>query len=122
VNDRFTVWSAAFWRGVLVLFFALTALILVEESRAVQPALEADAAVRVRVPTLAVAWLEGKVFPTRPGCTMVRLRERSASGHEAVSLRAVEQLERATTSGWTALPVAPLLAREPSPCMEGDND
>lgn len=34
MNDRFTRWSTAFWRGVIVAFFALTALVLLEESRA----------------------------------------------------------------------------------------
>jgi hypothetical protein len=34
VNDRFTVWTTVFWRGVLIAFFALSALVLLEESRA----------------------------------------------------------------------------------------
>lgn len=34
MNDRFTVWATVFWRGVIIVFFALTALVLLEESRA----------------------------------------------------------------------------------------
>ncbi|GIL03830.1 MAG: hypothetical protein BroJett031_03500 [Betaproteobacteria bacterium] len=34
VHDRFSRWSTAFWRGVIIAFFALTALVLLEESRA----------------------------------------------------------------------------------------
>jgi hypothetical protein len=33
-KDRFTRWSAAFWRGVIIASFALTALVLLDGLRA----------------------------------------------------------------------------------------
>lgn len=46
MNDRFTRWSTAFWRGVLIAFFALTALVLAEESRAAHASTAAARGVR----------------------------------------------------------------------------
>jgi hypothetical protein len=130
MQSRRESFFAALWHAIVLALLALTALVFLVASVGsalagpvhVEPPLVQGAAVRVRVGGLGPGWVEGNVFFTRDGCTMVRFKRRTLSGYEAVALRAVQQLERAQAGGWTAASLAPALAREPKVCGEGDND
>lgn len=74
--------------------------------------------VRVQLDRLGDQWLEGRVVTAPLGCTRVRLDEGELrAGAYSVPLQSVRQLQRAEAPGrWAPLPVAPLLAGEPSGC------
>lgn len=85
--------------------------------RAMLP-LAAGTPVRVQLDRMGDQWLEGRVITAPLGCTLVRLDEGELrAGAYSVPLQSVRELQRAEAPGrWAPLPVAPLLAGEPTGC------
>ena len=80
------------------------------------------AVVRVQVSDFGSNWHEGTVGVAPNGCTMVYLKEKALGRYTSVSLAGAGKLQEQRGGTWTDVPVKPLLAREPKPCRDGQND
>ena len=85
-------------------------------------ALPKGALVRVQVSDFGSAWHEGTIGLAPSGCTMVYLKEKALGKYTSVSLAGVGKMQEQKGGAWSDVGVKPLLAREPKPCREGQND
>lgn len=80
------------------------------------------ALVRVQVSDFGKDWHEGTVGVAPSGCTMVYLKQKALGKYTSVSLAGAGKLQEQRGGTWTDVPVKALLAKEPKPCREGQND
>lgn len=78
--------------------------------------------VRVQVSDFGKDWHEGTVGVAPNGCTMVYLKQKALGQYTSVSLAGAGKLQEQRGGTWTDVPVKPLLAKEPKPCRDGQND
>lgn len=78
--------------------------------------------VRVQVSDFGAQWNEGIIGLAPNGCTMVYLKEKQLQQYTSVSLAGAGKLQEQKGGAWVDVPIKPLLAKEPKPCREGQND
>lgn len=66
-------------------------------------------------------WHEGRISVTGAGCTMVTLQKPTKDGYTMIALVATARLQQQVPAGWSDLPLARLLAREPKHYLEGSD-
>jgi len=85
-------------------------------------ALPKGSLVRIQVSDFGAGWHEGTIGLAPNGCTMVYLREKALGKYSSVSLAGVGKMQEQKGGAWSDVGVKPLLAKEPKPCREGQND
>jgi hypothetical protein len=85
-------------------------------------ALAKGSLVRIQVSDFGAGWHEGTIGLAPNGCTMVYLKEKALGKYTSVSLAGVGKMQEQKGGAWNDVVVKPLLAREPKPCREGQND
>ena len=85
-------------------------------------ALPKGSPVRIQVADFGGGWHEGTIGLAPNGCTMVYLKEKALGRYTSVSLAGVGKMQEQKGGAWSDVVVKPLLAKEPKPCREGQND
>ena len=85
-------------------------------------ALPKGSLVRIQVSDFGGGWHEGTIGVAPNGCTMVYLKEKALGNYTSVSLAGVGKMQEQKSGAWSDVVVKPLLAKEPKPCREGQND
>ena len=85
-------------------------------------ALPKGSLVRIQVSDFGGGWHEGTIGLAPNGCTMVYLKEKALGKYTSVSLAGVGKMQEQKGGAWSDVVVKPLLAKEPKPCREGQND
>jgi hypothetical protein len=85
-------------------------------------ALAKGARVRIQVSDFGGGWHEGTIGLAPSGCTMIYLKEKALGKYTSVSLAGVGKMQEQKAGAWSDVAVKPLLAKEPKPCREGQND